>query len=571
MRIASPLCATRIGVSPVRSRFRRFAALTLLLVLSVAGLPAFSQTPQPASASESDVAELLDILLANGTITQQQYDTLKSHYAARHPMQTSAVQPPAVQPAVIHAAVIQPAAAQPVAAAVPAAATRPAAAAPSPAAQPAQAAKTAELPAKVVTAMDNAVGLHMGQFDLTFSGEINGFYVYDHPEQSGTGCVLCLASVGEEPTSSIRNGLLPGDLTVKISTKQNGFDVAAVFGIWPGIESLMLDPGGINLSGGNSTGFGVAGVDFRQEYLTVGRAKMGTFKFGRDLGFFGQEAILNDMTLFGAGSPNGNNGGAGPGSVTLGRIGLGYIYTDFMPQISWTSPSTHGLQVAGAVFQPLSDAIATTLALPQLSAPLSGDGQPQFQTKVTYTIANHGITKVNLWTNYLTQSMEASVANVASDPLLKIAAGQHVRANGIDYGGKIAFKAANFVGYGYNGWGIGTEGLLFLATSPSGATRPSDGYYFQGTYTFAQKWTLGASYGESNLHTASSGETVCTSTIILCTNSITRDNQSSVGQARYGLSSWVNLVGEYTHTHSESQAGIVSSSNSFALGTIGFF
>ena len=555
----------------MRSRFRGFAAVTLLLILSVANVPAFSQTAatQPASASERDVAELLDILLANGTITQQQYDTLKSHYAAKHALQAGAVEPAAVQPAVVQAAIVQPTAAQPAASVAPAVATQPAAAAPSPAAHAAQ--PSVEISAKVVTAMDNAVGLHIGPVDLTFSGEINGFYVYDHPEQSGTGCVLCLASVGEEPTSSIRNGLLPGDLTIKTSTKQNGLDVAAVFGIWPGIESLMLNPGGINLSGGNSTGFGVSGVDFRQEYLTVGRAKVGTFKFGRDLGFFGQEAILNDMTLFGAGTPNGNNGGAGPGSVTLGRIGLGYIYTDFMPQISWTSPSTHGLQVAGAVFQPLSDAIATTLALPQLSAPLSGNGQPQFQTKVTYTVASHGAPKVNLWTNYLTQSMEASLANVASDPLLKIAAGRHVRANGVDYGGKIGFKAANFVAYGYNGRGIGTEGLLFLATSPSGATRPSDGYYVQGTYTFAQKWTLGASYGESNLHTASSGETVCTSTITLCTDSITRDNQSFVAQARYGLSSWVNLVGEYTHTHSQSQAGIASSSNSFALGTIGFF
>jgi hypothetical protein len=219
----------------------------------------------------------------------------------------------------------------------------------------------------------------------------------------------------------------------------------------------------------------------------------------------------------------------------------------------------------------LNDVVSTTLGLPQLSAPLTGNGQPQFQLKATYAVPAKGSAKANFWTNYLTQSMAANLANVASDPLLKIAEGKSVRANGVDYGGKISFKGANFVAYGYNGWGIGTEGLLFLATSPSGATRPSDGYYAQGTYSIAKKWTLGASYGESNLHRASSGETVCTSTITLCTNSITKNNQSYVGQARFGLSSWVNLVGEYTHTRSQSQGDIVGISNSLALGSIAFF
>ena len=546
MPTALPAHFTTIRFSPARCWFHRFAAATLLLVFTVACVPTFSQTTalQPASATQSDVAELLDILLANGAISRQQYDALKSHYAEKQAARDAAAL---------------------------SAASRSAAEDPRPDPPPAKAAQPSENPVKVVTAMDNAVGLHVGAVDLTFSGEINGFYVYDHPDKSAAGCVLCLASVGEEPTSSLRNGLLPGDLNIKLSTRQNGLDVAAVFGIWPGIESLMLNTGGINLSNGNSTGFGVAGIDFRQQFLTVGNSRMGTLKVGRDLGFFGQEAILNDMTLFGAGTTNGSNAGPGPGSVTLGRIGLGYIYTDFMPQISWSSPATHGLQVAGAVFQPLNDVVSTTLGLPQLSAPLTGDGQPQFQTKVTYTVPSKGPAKANFWTNYLTQSMEANQSTVLSDPLLKIPAGHSVRANGVDYGGKLSFKGASLVAYGYNGWGIGTEGLMFLATSPSGATRSSNGYYAQGTVTLARKWTLGASYGGSNLDRASSGETVCTSAITLCTNSITKNNQSFVGQARYSLSSWVNLVGEYTHTRSESQGNIVSTSNSFALGSIAFF
>jgi hypothetical protein len=526
-----------IGVCPALSWFGGYRTLTLLVLLCVASIPAFSQVPaqaqNPAPSSANNI-DLLDILLANGTITQQQYDTLKQRYAAKQEPQAPAPQAQATTPE--------------------------------------QAAKPSELavqqsvaPAKVVTFMDDAVGIHAGNFDLTFSGEINGFYVHDRPDRTlpaaSSPCVLCLASTSSVPNSSLRNGLLPGDLSIKISTKQDGYDVAVMFGIWPGIESLETATGNVNLAAGNPTGFGVSGVDFRQQYLTVGKAKMGTFKVGRDLGFFAQEAILNDMTLLGAGTTNGN---VGPGSVTLGRIGLGYLYTDFMPQISWTSPSIYGLQVAGAIFSPLSDVVSTTLGATPYSAPLTGHGQPQYQTKVTYTVPTTGSLKAQFWTNYLTQSMEADSADLTNDPSLKIPVGQSVRANGVDYGAKLSYHAAELVLYGYNGSGIGTEGLLFLATSPSGATRDSQGYYAQGTYTVARKWTLGMSYGQSNLSLASEGETA---------NSldITRYNASYVGQARYKLTKWVNLVSEYTHTRSESQARVFTTSDSFALGSIAFF
>ncbi len=39
------------------------------------------------------------------------------------------------------------------------------------------------------------------------------------------------------------------------------------------------------------------------------------------------------------------------GSTTLGRIGVGYIYTDWIPQISYTTPSFSGFSFAGGMFQ----------------------------------------------------------------------------------------------------------------------------------------------------------------------------------------------------------------------------
>ena len=109
---------------------------------------------------------------------------------------------------------------------------------------------------------------------------------------------------------------------------------------------------------------------------------------------------------------------------------------------------------------------------------------------------------------------------------------------------------------------------MFLSTSPAGQTRDSQGYYAQGTYTFGKKFTVGASYGQSNLSLASGELTSAFSADSLL---VTRNNGSYIGQARYGLTKWMNLVGEYTHTRSESQARAIWTSDSVALGTIAFF
>jgi len=39
------------------------------------------------------------------------------------------------------------------------------------------------------------------------------------------------------------------------------------------------------------------------------------------------------------------------GNTTLGRIGVGYIYADWIPQISYTSPKSGGFQYSAGLFQ----------------------------------------------------------------------------------------------------------------------------------------------------------------------------------------------------------------------------
>ncbi len=430
--------------------------------------------------------------------------------------------------------------------------------------------------AKVVTAMDSGVGFHVGQFDVSISGEINGFYVHDRADNSsgldttvpnsqaqGFACALCSASTGAQPSSSIRNGLLPGDLSFKIATQERGIDVAVFFGIWPEIQNNSLlgngrppqSFGGVVATNGGANGatnaLGTPGIDFRQQFATIGKAHLGTLKIGRDLGLFGQEGILYDMTLLGAGTPNGN---VGPGSVTLGRIGVGYIYTDFVPQITYTTPSVHGAQAAIGIIQAYDDITAPAL---------NGHGQPMIQGKLTYT-AGKKLGKAKFFSNVLTQSMEANNGGAYG-----LAQGQSVRSWGVDYGTKLDYHGADLVLYGYNGQGAGITGLLIGGISTVAdngvrtMTRASQGYYAQGTYTI-HRVTAGFSYGQSNLSPVNLADRTAFAGVV-------RNNQSYVTQLRYAATKWDNLLVEYTHTRSEAQSGLTASSDSIAAGTIVFF
>ncbi len=387
---------------------------------------------------------------------------------------------------------------------------------------------------KLVRTMDSGVGLMIGDVALKFSGSVNGFYVHDNGDTATAANTVAggLATVGKN-SSSIRNGLLPGFLKVDVSTTQGGWDVGAHFGMYPGINSSLGN------SGANGAGapqaLQTSGIDFRQTYLTFGRAGFGEIKAGRDIGLFGSDAILNDITLLAVGTAAGN---AAPSNTSLGRIGLGYIYTDFQPQITYSSPKFGGLQFAVGVFQPL-----TTIGQSEVN------GTPGFQAKITYDMApTDGGLGAHAWVSGLVQRHDATA-------LLPAYTGR-----AIDMGAKLSYQNFGLTGYYYTGTGVGTIGLFLLSADANGRRRNSDGFYVQGTAGFG-KFTLGASYGESHLSLAN-GEAVST---------LVRRNASWVGQLRYGLNSWVTLIGEYTHTMAKAHNGNDASSDALAAGAILFF
>ena len=167
-------------------------------------------------------------------------------------------------------------------------------------------------------------------------------------------------------------------MSISGATTQGAYDIGFTFGLYPGIStndggSPNLEVNGEKNAADVHTALGTAGLDVRQVFLTFGNKDMGTVMAGRNIGFFGADAILNDMTLLGVGAGNGNY--AAPANTSLGSIGLGYIYTDWLSQIDYTTPDFNGVKASIGIFDPLN-------TLSQIPASKKAPG---LQAKVNYT------------------------------------------------------------------------------------------------------------------------------------------------------------------------------------------
>ena len=58
-------------------------------------------------------------------------------------------------------------------------------------------------------------------------------------------------------------------------------------------------------------------------------------------------------------------GNPAPSNTSLGRIGLGYIYTDWIPQITYTTANYGGFTASIGAFTPLDDGAYTSHNSPQ--------------------------------------------------------------------------------------------------------------------------------------------------------------------------------------------------------------
>ena len=336
-----------------------------------------------------------------------------------------------------------------------------------------------------------AIDVQAGDWKISITGNVNAHYIYSrcdtnpHVIAGGLACVDTDSS-----SSSVSNGLLPASLGIGGATTQDGYDIGFTFGLYPGISTN--DGGSPNLqSGATHTALGTAGLDIRQVFLTFGNKDMGTVLAGRNIGLFGGDAILNDMTLLGVGAGNGNY--AAPANTSLGSIGLGYIYTDWLAQINYTLPQfVDGLKATIGIFDPLNtlSQIPTSKKSPGVHAKIawtfgslylstSGLFQEQRRT-ATITTTNFGVT--------------------TTTPNLGINSDYSSWA--VDFGGKYDIAGFEVAGWYYTGKGVGTTGLFVNSDDNLGNPRNSDGYLVQATYKYIGT-KFGVNYGQSNLHAAS--------------------------------------------------------------------
>ncbi|KXB31922.1 hypothetical protein AT959_06160 [Dechloromonas denitrificans] len=316
-----------------------------------------------------------------------------------------------------------------------------------------------------------AVSFTHNDITLDINGTINGFYVNREAQSINRATGASTTTNNSELT----NGLLPGWINFVATTQANGQDIKAHFSFAPGInnnsQTVGLPIG--NNAGGAGTTNPYSQIDTRNVYFQFGNSSWGTLKFGRDIGLFGQNIILSDMTLIGVGGTS--NAGI-PYNTTFGMIGHGYMYTGFQPQITYTTPNLNGLQAAIGIFQPSKFAGDETKA-------------PGIQGMASYDWKGSSASG-KLWTGFVSQTTSCSVSPCSTSSF---------SANGFELGAKAGFGNFEAVAYAFTGSGLGlsTVGAQFYGGSNgAGNKTDSDGYFLQGTYKFGDT-KVGLNYGEN--------------------------------------------------------------------------
>jgi hypothetical protein len=394
--------------------------------------------------------------------------------------------------------------------------------------------------------------MQMGDWDIQITGNINGFLTNTECDPGAgpvAGGLACGSNGVDRDLGNIRTGLLPAFFSFNGKQESDNLTTEVMIGFQPGIDGG--NQGGITGSPIDG-GLGLNSENLRQVYLQFG-SDWGKVKIGRDLGLFGSDAILSDMTLLGVGTVSDLT--AGGGNTSLGRIGVGYIYADWKGQIQYSSPNWSGLSFNVALVDPWGLVNLSGLSLDAGSFAQQGDtygleGKVAYEWQGNEDDANDLAGKV--WASFFSQSLDSTNAAFGNED-----------ATGFDIGAKVGLAGFEVVAYYYDGEGIGTAGFLFDGVDLSGTARDSDGGYLQATYALPGPGTkLGVSYGESNLDLGPADP---------ATSSLVETNESIVLGVYHPLTESLNLVLEYSQTEATAHNGNKAEETSIAIGAIIFY
>jgi hypothetical protein len=377
---------------------------------------------------------------------------------------------------------------------------------------------------------------------LSTDGIVDVFSTYESATKAPTGSRFASflnGSNGTYENFGVTVGLLPSVIAFNIKAPTvNGVDSTVRVGIYPSIQN----------SGGQSNRFDVnPNSDFREFFYTA-KGKYGELLAGRALNLYQGKNILTDMTLLTAGVV------PAPGtSTTLGHIGYGYLYTNFGPQIRYTSPDLNGVKVAFSVAEPYD--------IDQFTAKTN---IPRFEAEISYATTS-GDNSMQAWLSGLYQRATRSSAAAARPGAENHSAGG---AAGVQAGlGKIGLLASGYYGEGLgmisvqDGSNQGAWGSS--AVDAAGKERTQYGFLTQVTYNLTPEVKVGINYGQtcqekSDFDKASHG-----------VGYIPMKRQEAASAIiAYNFNKFTQFVVDYSYAQNTWHDKATQHSNSVAIGTM---
>ncbi|MEJ2153747.1 MAG: porin [Desulfobacteraceae bacterium] len=396
----------------------------------------------------------------------------------------------------------------------------------------------------------DAASWDAGDWKVSMGGNVNAFYVYTMCDNGDMAASIanggpatwtgyaCAGATDKDDNfddyHSVQNGLLPASLNFSAATNQDGWDISANVNVYYGIVSR-----GTNRDDtGTSDALQFSTVDARQVYLTFGKKDLGTVKMGRDFGLFAFDAIINDMSLLGVG---GGHLSADPAHTTLGGLGFGYVYTDRLAQIDYTTPNWGGFQATVGIFEGFDGNGARNA------------DTPGYHAKVSFS-----------WTGPAPGMASATYLN--QDVITTVGTDEEIK--GWDFFAKVNIGPVGLLGYYYDAEGmtsLAIGGYAFpgfgtdAVTGATGTPEEVDGYMAQVTWTIIPPLRIGLNYSANE------------------SDKVTlMENEKWTFGVYYNLTPALTLLAEYSDMESqrnEASFGVndTDEAQNFNIGAILFF
>ena len=389
-------------------------------------------------------------------------------------------------------------------------------------------------------------------WQLSTDGIVDVFSVYqttspapDQATHGGPVGSLLGTSASQEQRFGVRVGLLPSVVAFNVKAPTvNGVDSAVRIGIYPNIQNKSDNRFETNPN-----------IDFREIDYTA-KGTYGELLAGRALNLFQGRNILTDMTLVTAGVVGAP---ALRGGTTLGHIGYGYLYTNFGPQIRYTTPDLNGVKVAVSVGEPY-----------KISSDTAKTSSPRIESELSYATVATGGSTLQTWVSALYQTATRSNTFVdgAGKTQITPRAGEDNESIGGAAGVEVGFGGGDLLASGYVGKGLGMvsaqDGDAFGSTSTdaAGDERTHFGFLAQATYKLTPTVKLGVNYGQSRQAESDFDKTQRGKIAQI------KKQEAAVAAVTYNFNKFTQFIAEYSFAQNTWHDDATQHANSIAIGTM---